>query len=71
MRCAFTFRVCGQRPRRRAKSQSTDVFYDVTLMNENYAQPDLPAGVDAAVLRRLLVVDADSIAQAATKSMNF
>jgi pyruvate dehydrogenase E1 component len=27
------------------------VFYYVTLMNENYAQPDLPAGVEADVLR--------------------
>ena len=31
--------------------QQTDVFYYVTLMNENYAQPDLPAGVEADVLR--------------------
>ncbi|MCW5652024.1 MAG: alpha-ketoglutarate dehydrogenase [Ramlibacter sp.] len=28
-----------------------DVFYYVTLMNENYAQPDLPAGVEADVIR--------------------
>eukprot|EP01034_Spumella_vulgaris_P007834 gene7834-9983_t len=28
-----------------------DVFYYVTLMNENYAQPDLPAGVEADVVR--------------------
>jgi pyruvate dehydrogenase E1 component len=28
-----------------------DVFYYVTLMNENYAQPDLPAGAEAEVLR--------------------
>ena len=28
-----------------------DVFYYVTLMNENYAQPDLPAGVEAALLK--------------------
>ena len=27
-----------------------DVFYYVTLMNENYAQPDLPAGVEADVV---------------------
>jgi len=27
------------------------VFYYITLMNENYAQPDLPAGVAADVLR--------------------
>ena len=31
--------------------QQVDVFYYVTLMNENYAQPDLPAGVEADVLR--------------------
>ncbi|HWI81946.1 alpha-ketoglutarate dehydrogenase [Ramlibacter sp.] len=28
-----------------------DVFYYVTLMNENYAQPDLPAGVEDDVMR--------------------
>jgi pyruvate dehydrogenase E1 component len=31
--------------------QQADVFYYVTLMNENYAQTDLPAGVEADVLR--------------------
>ena len=31
--------------------QQADVFYYVTLMNENYAQPGLPAGVEADVLR--------------------
>jgi pyruvate dehydrogenase E1 component len=31
--------------------QQVDVFYYVTLMNENYAQPDLPTGVEADVLR--------------------
>ena len=31
--------------------QQADVFYYVTLMNENYAQPDLPAGVESDVLR--------------------
>jgi pyruvate dehydrogenase E1 component len=28
-----------------------DVFYYVTLMNENYAQPDLPAGAEGGVIR--------------------
>ena len=28
-----------------------DIFYYVTLMNENYAQPDLPVGVEADVIR--------------------
>ena len=31
--------------------EQKNVFYYVTLMNENYAQPDLPAGVEADVLR--------------------
>eukprot|EP01034_Spumella_vulgaris_P022985 gene22984-29170_t len=31
--------------------RQADVFYYVTLMNENYAQPDLPLGVEADVLR--------------------
>jgi pyruvate dehydrogenase E1 component len=31
--------------------EQQDVFYYVTLMNENYAQPDLPAGVEQQVIR--------------------
>ncbi len=31
--------------------QQKDVFYYVTMMNENYAQPDLPSGVEADVVR--------------------
>ncbi|MBB3180534.1 alpha-ketoglutarate dehydrogenase [Variovorax sp. Sphag1AA] len=31
--------------------EQKDVFYYVTLMNENYAQPDLPAGAESQVLR--------------------
>ncbi len=31
--------------------EQRDVFYYVTLMNENYAQPDLPAGVEQEVIR--------------------
>ena len=31
--------------------EQIDVFYYVTLMNENYAQPDLPTGVEQDVVR--------------------
>ena len=31
--------------------EQQDVFYYVTLMNENYAQPDLPAGAEEGVMR--------------------
>ncbi|MEP7359565.1 MAG: pyruvate dehydrogenase (acetyl-transferring), homodimeric type, partial [Anaerolineales bacterium] len=32
-------------------TEQKDVFYYVTLMNENYAQPDLPAGMEAEIIR--------------------
>ena len=32
-------------------TEQQDVFYYVTLMNENYAQPNLPEGVSQAILR--------------------
>jgi pyruvate dehydrogenase E1 component len=31
--------------------EQKDVFYYVTVMNENYTQPDLPAGVEADLIR--------------------
>jgi pyruvate dehydrogenase E1 component len=31
--------------------EQLDVFYYVTLMNENYAQPDLPSGAEEGVIR--------------------
>ena len=37
--------------------EQRDVFYYVTLMNENYAQPDLPAGTAQGVLRGCYVFD--------------
>lgn len=37
--------------------EQQDVFYYVTLMNENYAQPDLPAEAAEGVLRGCYVLD--------------
>jgi pyruvate dehydrogenase E1 component len=37
--------------------EQRDVFYYVTLMNENYAQPDLPAGAAEGVLRGCYLFD--------------
>jgi len=31
--------------------EQKDVFHNVTLVNENYAQPDLPAGAESDVIR--------------------
>jgi len=36
---------------RRMMEEDEDVFYYITVMNENYAQPSLPAGVEDAVLK--------------------
>ena len=38
---------------RQMLEQQQDVFYYLTLMNENYAQPSLPAGVEDNILRGL------------------
>ena len=49
--------------------EQQDVFYYVTLMNENYAQPDLPEGAAADVLKggyRLGRFGPDNAAQRAT-----
>ncbi len=50
--------------------EQRDVFYYVTLMNENYAQPDLPAGAAEGVLRGAYVFsrfgDADRATQHVT-----
>ncbi|WP_020228337.1 alpha-ketoglutarate dehydrogenase [Acidovorax sp. MR-S7] len=40
--------------------EQQDVFYYVTLMNENYAQPDLPEGAAEGVLRGCYLLDSCS-----------
>ena len=46
--------------------QQQDVFYYLTLMNENYPQPSLPAGVEADILRGLYRLRAYPASDAAT-----
>jgi pyruvate dehydrogenase E1 component len=36
---------------RQMMEEGSDVFYYITVMNENYAQPSLPAGVEASILK--------------------
>ena len=36
---------------RRMYAEQEDVFYYITVMNENYAHPDLPAGVEADIVK--------------------
>ena len=50
---AGEFAVILDHGMRQMLERQEDVFYYVTLMNENYAQPSLPAGVEADVIRGL------------------
>ena len=50
---AGEFAVILDHGMRQMLEHQQDVFYYVTLMNENYAQPSLPAGVEAAVIKGL------------------
>jgi pyruvate dehydrogenase E1 component len=50
---ASEFAVILDHGMREMLEQQRDVFYYVTLMNENYAQPSLPVGVDGDIVRGL------------------
>jgi pyruvate dehydrogenase E1 component len=50
---AGEFAVILDHGMRRMLEQQEDVFYYVTLMNENYAQPTLPAGAEADIIKGL------------------
>jgi pyruvate dehydrogenase E1 component len=50
---AGEFAVILDHGMRQMLQEQQDVFYYVTLMNENYAQPSLPAGVEGDVIRGL------------------
>ncbi|MFT3953255.1 MAG: alpha-ketoglutarate dehydrogenase [Piscinibacter sp.] len=50
---AGEFAVILDHGMRQMMERQEDVFYYVTLMNENYAQPSLPAGVEADLIKGL------------------
>ncbi len=50
---AGEFAVILDHGMRQMMERQDDVFYYVTLMNENYAQPSLPAGVEADIVKGL------------------
>ena len=50
---AGEFAVILDHGMRQMLERQEDVFYYVTLMNENYAQPSLPAGAEADVIKGL------------------
>jgi len=48
---AYELAVIIQDGLRRMYAEQESVFYYITVMNENYAQPPLPAGAEAGILR--------------------
>ncbi len=51
---AYELAVIIQDGLRRMYAQNENIFYYISLMNENYAQPALPAGVESGILQRRL-----------------
>jgi pyruvate dehydrogenase E1 component len=52
---------------RRMLERQEDVFYYVTVMNENYAHPPLPAGVENGIVRGMYRVRTSPLAAAAAR----
>ena len=48
---------------RQMLEHDVDEFYYVTLMNENYPQPSLPSGVEAAIIKGMYRLEGSSEAQ--------
>ena len=61
---AGEFAVILDHGMRQMMERQEDVFYYVTLMNENYAQPSLPEGVEADLIRGLYRLAVHQPAQA-------
>ncbi|MDP1937744.1 MAG: pyruvate dehydrogenase (acetyl-transferring), homodimeric type, partial [Hylemonella sp.] len=53
---------------RRMLERQEDVFYYVTVMNENYAQPPLPAGAEEGIRRGIYLLRPSKLAGAGAKA---
>jgi pyruvate dehydrogenase E1 component len=53
---AFELAVIIQDGLRRMITDQEDVFYYITLMNENYEHPGMPAGAEAAILKGMYLL---------------
>lgn len=54
----YELAVIVQEGLRRMYAQNEDVFYYITLMNENYLHPEMPAGVEAQILKGMYLLKA-------------
>ncbi|HMD02112.1 MAG TPA: pyruvate dehydrogenase (acetyl-transferring), homodimeric type, partial [Candidatus Baltobacteraceae bacterium] len=53
---AYEVAVIMQDGLRRMYGEQQDVFYYITVMNENYVHPDMPAGVEEGILKGMYLV---------------
>jgi pyruvate dehydrogenase E1 component len=53
---AYELAVIVQDGLRRMMQEQEDVFYYITVMNENYAQPELPAGAETGILKGMYLL---------------
>ena len=63
----YELAVILQEGMRRMLEAQEDVFYYVTVMNENYAQPPLPAGSEEGIRRGMHLVRKSALAGAGSK----
>ncbi|MES9815670.1 MAG: pyruvate dehydrogenase (acetyl-transferring), homodimeric type [Candidatus Thiodiazotropha sp.] len=54
---AYELAVIVQDGMRRMYQEQENVFYYITVMNENYAQPAMPTGVEEGIVRGLYLLD--------------
>jgi len=52
----FEVAVIVQDGMRRMMTEQEDVYYYITLMNENYTHPDMPAGAEEGILRGMYLL---------------
>jgi pyruvate dehydrogenase E1 component len=65
---AYELAVIIQDGLRRMYKEQEDVYYYITVMNENYAHPAMPAGAEASILRGMHLVSRSEQAGKTTKS---
>ena len=64
---AYELAVIIQDGMRRMYRDQEDVFYYITVMNENYAHPAMPEGAEAGILKGMYLLSETKVSKWATK----
>ncbi|EGH17855.1 2-oxoacid dehydrogenase subunit E1, partial [Pseudomonas savastanoi pv. glycinea str. race 4] len=57
---AFELAVIIQDGMRRMFAENEDIYYYITLLNENYPHPDLPEGAEAGIIKGMYPLQASA-----------